>query len=173
MEWLDLYVDIAESAGLKRPLMEACQAIGILHNTLVCSLSTMCVCACMTSSCNHPASPLSLKGNFDRACVYFKKCYTLCCEVGSPEDLHSAAVQYGIASAHTAMEGFADRLTITDSSSVEVCMYIYHPTTQHCTMPCTGHRCCSLPLCVPANDHWSPDSLAIGCLLGRSSRPDY
>ena len=139
MEWLDLYVDIAESAGLKRPLMEACQAIGNLHNTLVCSLSTMCACACacMTSSCNHPASPLSLKGNFDRACVYFKKCYILCCEVGSPEDLHSAAVQYGIASAHTAMEGFADRLTISDSSSVEVCTYvrtyICHPTT-HATL---------------------------------------
>ena len=55
--------------------------------------------------------------------MYFKKSYTICSEVGSPEDLHSAAVQYGIASAHVAMEGFAERLTVTDLSSVEVCIY--------------------------------------------------
>ena len=50
MEWLELYVDISESAGLKLPLMEACKSIGILHNTLVCSLSLshlVCVCVCV------------------------------------------------------------------------------------------------------------------------------
>ena len=130
MEWLELYVDISESAGLKLPLMEACKSIGILHNTLVCSLCLshlVCVCVCSCVGMNvfpYPTMslppPPPLQGNFERACVYFKKSYTLCREVGSPEDLHSAAVQYGIASAHVAMEGFAERLTFTDLSSVEV-----------------------------------------------------
>ena len=127
MEWLELYVDISESAGLKLPLMEACKSIGILHNTLVFSLClSPCVCVGGGGMNVFPYPTMSLppppplQGNFERACVYFKKSYTLCSEVGSPEDLHSAAVQYGIASAHVAMEGFAERLTFTDLSSVEV-----------------------------------------------------
>ena len=48
MEWLELYVDISESAGLKLPLMEACREIGILHNTLVRMYVLLaCVCVCV------------------------------------------------------------------------------------------------------------------------------
>ena len=67
VEWLELYVDISESAGLKLPLMQACKATGILHNTLVCTYvcclyPTVCVCVpdfCILSQ-SHPSLLSSL-----------------------------------------------------------------------------------------------------------------
>ena len=86
--------------------------------------------------------------------MYFKKCYALCREVGAPEDLHSAAVQYGIASAHVAMEGFAERLTLTDLSSVEVCVCVC--------------------VCAPSNDltqHYTQDVLVINAVACQVCMP--
>ena len=102
-----------------------------------------------------------MKGNFDRACVYFKKCYALCREVGAPEDLHSAAVQYGIASAHVAMEGFAERLTLTDLSSVEVCVCVCVCRPPSLYTGCVGQQCCSLPVCMPVWNNCQSGLLAI------------
>ena len=62
------------------------------------------------------------QGNFDKACTYFKKCYELSKEVANQSSLPLAAVHFGVASAHTLLEEFSERLTINDSSSMQVCI---------------------------------------------------
>jgi len=44
VKFLELYVDVAEKAGLQNSLAKACSAIGTMYNTLVCqySLNTEC-----------------------------------------------------------------------------------------------------------------------------------
>lgn len=39
MKFLELYVDVAEKAGLQNSLTKACSAIGTMYNTLVCQYS--------------------------------------------------------------------------------------------------------------------------------------
>lgn len=83
-KFLEMFVSVAEGAGLQDSLADACSAIGTMCNTM---------------------------GDYDKAVQYFGRCYEICSHMDNAAALYSARVQYGIARGHHFMGNFSALVT--------------------------------------------------------------